>query len=226
MKLDIFNILSYGVIGLGFLLAFFAFRLLNREQGKAKPQKTIIDSIHRFMIFSAFLTIVGLVSQIFKYNNITDVPTVTKENISEDKDYYFLGTWQGEGYDTVNESAIDTIDEKYAYKFIDLTFKVSDQKEILMSGQYQPYPKTPATEKVPIRNIEGKCFKDGDFLKIIYTVSSDKYPNGRSFGVFLIRFFPNGLKGRGYFISKSILDGEFVTGSLKLWKREENNLSQ
>ncbi len=61
--LDAYNILSYGVIGLGFLLAFLAYRLLGREQQNAEPRRSILVAIHVFMIFSVVLCIIGFGSE-------------------------------------------------------------------------------------------------------------------------------------------------------------------
>src|SRR4051812_27688147 len=57
------NILSYGVVGLGFLLALLAYRLLGREQQKEQPNRSILVAIHVFMIFSAVLCVTGLGSE-------------------------------------------------------------------------------------------------------------------------------------------------------------------
>jgi len=54
------EILSYGVIGLGFLLALLSYRLLAREQHRDSPRKNILHSILIFMVFSIILCLVGL----------------------------------------------------------------------------------------------------------------------------------------------------------------------
>ncbi len=60
------RILGLGTIGLGFLLAFLAFRLLNREQNIKAPRDMILTSITRFMIFSFLLCALGLFSEIWR----------------------------------------------------------------------------------------------------------------------------------------------------------------
>jgi apolipoprotein N-acyltransferase len=62
-SLDAYNILNYGVIGLGFLLAFLAYRLLGREQQNPEPRRSILVAIHVFMIFSVVLCIIGFGSE-------------------------------------------------------------------------------------------------------------------------------------------------------------------
>jgi hypothetical protein len=64
-QISAYNILSYGVIGLGFLLALLAFRLLGNEQRKDQPSKSILVSIHVFMIFSILLCVLGFASEYF-----------------------------------------------------------------------------------------------------------------------------------------------------------------
>ena len=49
------SILSYGFIGLAFLLAFLAFRLLSKEQQVQEPRGSIFISIFAFMLFSLIL---------------------------------------------------------------------------------------------------------------------------------------------------------------------------
>jgi hypothetical protein len=63
--IDVVKILGYGVLGLGFLLALLAYRLLSKEQGKQTPHPDAFRAIYVFMGFSLALCILGLVSQFF-----------------------------------------------------------------------------------------------------------------------------------------------------------------
>src|SRR5271155_6009933 len=63
--MDVVKILGYGVLGLGFLLALLAYRLLSKEQGKQAPSPDAFRAIYVFMGFSLVLCILGLVSQFF-----------------------------------------------------------------------------------------------------------------------------------------------------------------
>ena len=74
-SLDAFNILSYGVIGLGFLLAYLAYRLLGREQSNAIPRRSILIAIYVFMVFSVCLCIIGFGSE-----NLRNRPTAAVAN--------------------------------------------------------------------------------------------------------------------------------------------------
>ena len=60
---DVPGILAYGVIGLGFLLALLAYRLLSREQTNQQVREPMIRAIYIFMAFSVLLCTVGLVSE-------------------------------------------------------------------------------------------------------------------------------------------------------------------
>ncbi|MDJ0449850.1 hypothetical protein [Methylocystis sp. JR02] len=68
MVLDATKILSYGGIGLGFLLAFLAFILLSNEQKRiGQPRHSMIRAIYTFMLFSLCLAAAGFFSQTFAY---------------------------------------------------------------------------------------------------------------------------------------------------------------
>ncbi len=59
-----YDILGYGVIGLGFLLALLAFRLLAQEQ-KREPRSSIIKATYTFMAFSVVLCVIGFAAQVY-----------------------------------------------------------------------------------------------------------------------------------------------------------------
>ncbi|MGM8227791.1 DUF4019 domain-containing protein [Cellvibrio sp. ARAG 10.3] len=63
---EIVRILGLGTIGLGFLLAVMAFRLLNAEQNLDNPRENILSATNRFMIFSFSLCILGISSELFR----------------------------------------------------------------------------------------------------------------------------------------------------------------
>lgn len=68
-NLNVYEILGYGVIGLGFLLAFLAFTLLTREQKREAPRGTILAAIYIFMVFSLALCLIGFVADTQKSEN-------------------------------------------------------------------------------------------------------------------------------------------------------------
>ena len=61
-----YEILSYGTIGLGFLLAFLAYRLLSKEQELKEPRRPILGAINTFMAFSIALCVIGFGSEFFR----------------------------------------------------------------------------------------------------------------------------------------------------------------
>lgn len=77
-----YEILSYGTIGLGFLLAFLAYRLLSKEQHKDEPRKSILGAINTFMAFSIVLCMIGFGSEFFRYSSVAE-RTIETEDISE-----------------------------------------------------------------------------------------------------------------------------------------------
>jgi hypothetical protein len=60
LPINIPEILKYGVIGLGAIMALLAFWLLQGEQKKAHPRKLMLRSIYIFMLFSILLVFLGL----------------------------------------------------------------------------------------------------------------------------------------------------------------------
>ena len=67
--IKVYEILSYGVIGLGFLLAVLAYRLLTREQRRDEPREPMIRAIYTFMAFSAVLCLLGIAGELLKLNS-------------------------------------------------------------------------------------------------------------------------------------------------------------
>jgi hypothetical protein len=64
-SLGVVKILGLGVIGLGFLLALLAYRLLSKIQSQPNPNRSVLRSIYFFMGFSIVLCGIGFTSQVF-----------------------------------------------------------------------------------------------------------------------------------------------------------------
>jgi hypothetical protein len=62
-SINVIDILGFGIIGLGFLLALMAYRLLAREQGRARTRKNMLRAVYIFMAFSVVLIIIGFASE-------------------------------------------------------------------------------------------------------------------------------------------------------------------
>lgn len=83
--LNLYNILSYGAIGLGCILAVLAYFLLTKEQEQAKPRKQILTSIYIFMGFSLILGLTGFVTEHLRGQSSSDsalfVTLIPPENV-------------------------------------------------------------------------------------------------------------------------------------------------
>lgn len=70
LPFNIPDILKFGIIGLGAIMALLAFWLLRGEQHKPQPRKLMLTAIYVFMGFSILLTLFGF----FSPNGISDSP--------------------------------------------------------------------------------------------------------------------------------------------------------
>ena len=66
-KFNIVQILSVGVIGLGFLLAIMAYNLLSKEQKKDIPREPLLKAISKFMAFSLAMALIGVGSELIRF---------------------------------------------------------------------------------------------------------------------------------------------------------------
>ncbi|KOY86042.1 hypothetical protein AD998_07685 [bacterium 336/3] len=205
--MDIMQVLSYGVIGLGFFLAFFSYKLLLEEQKRNEPRRSIIRSIYLFMVFSIVLLVLGVTNELWKNKFFTPSTTSSQES------KYYLGTWNGKGLDIINGDKKDTNQEKYSYI---ITLEIKERNDsIIVNGTYNAKPENKYTSDIPTRVITGYAIKKDDFLRIIYTTKADPQPTGRGMGVFCLVFSTTGKSAEGYYISRSLKDGKFVVGSLE-----------
>lgn len=108
--LDIPRILSIGTIGLGFLLALLAFRLLNREQSETKSRDKMLNAITRFMIFSFSLCVIGLSSEIYRIYSSSKISTPTQQ--MQLGYFVFLSPEELQSARTVAEQFLHQIDKK------------------------------------------------------------------------------------------------------------------
>ncbi|MFC1889434.1 hypothetical protein ACFL4G_06730 [Thermodesulfobacteriota bacterium] len=61
--MDFFDLLKYGIIGLGTILAVLSYQLLSREQRQSNPRPTILKAVYIFMGFSLLLCVLGILAQ-------------------------------------------------------------------------------------------------------------------------------------------------------------------
>jgi hypothetical protein len=76
--INAFKILSYGVIGLGFLLAWLAYALLTKEQARETARHNILRAIYVFMGFSLLLCGAGIFGQ-WVHNGPSTHPSSTQQ---------------------------------------------------------------------------------------------------------------------------------------------------
>src|ERR1700736_1250149 len=76
-NIDVPQVLSYGVAGLGFLLASLACWLVSREQKKSAPDPKMLNAVYIFMAFSILVCLIELASELFKntHQTATTLPT-------------------------------------------------------------------------------------------------------------------------------------------------------
>ena len=113
--------LKYGAIGLSFILAFLAFKLLSKEQEKKNPNKTILFSIYSFMIFSLLLSFSGFSLDFFKENNNAKIQIQT---IQSNTDLTELKSKIKHAEKSLN----DMLDAKSGLLFQLRLIKVNDEK--------------------------------------------------------------------------------------------------
>jgi hypothetical protein len=77
-NVNVVDILRLGAIGLGFLLALMAYRLLAKEQAKEVPREAILLATRSYMLFAIVLVVVAAIAELIK-------PMTTTTAISDNK---------------------------------------------------------------------------------------------------------------------------------------------
>jgi hypothetical protein len=60
----VLQILQVGFVGLAFLLAYMAYRLLHAQSEKEKPNKQVLDSTSKYMTFALALALIAVAGQL------------------------------------------------------------------------------------------------------------------------------------------------------------------
>jgi hypothetical protein len=219
---EIPEILKYGIIGLGALLAILTYFLISKEQNNNRERPKLISTIYIFMIFSLTLIVIGAFTE--RKGNAEDVKVKGLTNsILDDlsknhgKDNFFLGTWKGEGRDLVNYGYEDSLVDGYIYDF-NFTFSIDTLNRIHMDGTYTGSPKSNNTPSLKPRKISGFCIKDGEYLRLIYDTHPQENDLSRGFGVMLFYFPPSNEDAKGFYCSRSAKTGALVNGIFTLHK--------
>lgn len=85
------SVLSYGAIGLGFLLAFLSYQLLSAEQERDHPRQSLIHAIYSFMVFAAFIVVIGFAHEPGKVSD-KQPPTEGKEKTAVSNSSFAKGS--------------------------------------------------------------------------------------------------------------------------------------
>jgi hypothetical protein len=78
------EILGLGVIGLGFYLAYFAYRLLKTEQGRPRSRPTILKAINKYLRFALILCLIAFASEIIRVfwpSDVEENKSLKKSNV-------------------------------------------------------------------------------------------------------------------------------------------------
>ena len=90
--LNVVQILGLGVSGFGFLMAYLAYRLLDRAQTRPNPSKSTIVAIGAYMVFAIVLCSFGLVAQMYDQKKAIEVLQARLEGFqARDRLPSFLG---------------------------------------------------------------------------------------------------------------------------------------
>jgi hypothetical protein len=87
--MSITSILGYGAIGLGFLLAYLAYRLLLQEQGTKTPRPEILKAIYLFECFCVVLVVLGSILQYSANEDKAKAELLSEKNRALDNDLKF-----------------------------------------------------------------------------------------------------------------------------------------
>jgi hypothetical protein len=149
---DVVKILGVGIAGLSFLLAVLAFWLLQKEQEKKLPDRSILRAIYVFEGFALCLSVISLASELYRWNHDDKVTGLQRD----------LGTANG----TVKSDEVKITEltsevqghEKLKQDFEDLGKKLTaaeadkntlDEQIKLLKGQKQSWLKIHTVDGLP-----------------------------------------------------------------------------
>src|SRR5260370_9544790 len=78
--LSFYNLLSYGAIGLGCILAALAYFLLRKDQDQPKPRQQMLTSVYIFMSFSLVLTALSFGAELWRDTAAQQTGTLSSKN--------------------------------------------------------------------------------------------------------------------------------------------------
>lgn len=83
--LNLFELLSYGAIGLGCILAVLAYFLLKNEQEQETIRQNMLTAIYVFMGFSTLLVLMGFVTEYYQESKVKRKLTTCVSDLSDIK---------------------------------------------------------------------------------------------------------------------------------------------
>ncbi len=116
-NLDAVEILSFGAIGLGFLLAFLTYTLIAIEQRKNPTRQPILDLLRRFMGFSVVLLLIGAAASYL--NQAKVIVRLNEELTKKNTEYGRLLTDLGEMDQKLDTSKSELIDKQAKITILD-----------------------------------------------------------------------------------------------------------
>ena len=99
----IVSLVSYGVVGLGGLLAYFSYSLLRKEQSKDEPRTQVLSSIKFYLGFSFALCLTGLASEYMKSDD-EDLSQIKNQIFEKEKEIVMLRDRLSEAQSKIGES--------------------------------------------------------------------------------------------------------------------------
>ena len=199
------EILKYGIIGLGAILAFLAYLLLTQEQKKTEPRSKILTATYVFMTFSLILIASGIFSD---WSHSYQTPTKTT---NESTTGFQKGALNG-SY-TVDGTDIDLPSENFKtprhhYKG---EFQISEQDgQLTMEGDLQTlYASNDSLRGVS--RIKAYLTINNNYVGGSYTNINQRI-NG--FGIVLLKFNNAATSANGYFVFRTTT-GEAEIGNAK-----------
>lgn len=78
----VLQILQVGFVGLAFLLAYMAYRLLHAQSDREKPNQRILDATSKYMVFALALSLVAVAGQVAQSFLPANVPSDVEGRLS------------------------------------------------------------------------------------------------------------------------------------------------
>ncbi|MFL5739901.1 MAG: hypothetical protein ACJ75B_06765 [Flavisolibacter sp.] len=189
------EILKYGIIGLGAILAFLAYLLLTQEQKKSEPRSQILTATYVFMTFSLLLIHLGIFSD---WSHSIQSPT---KAVFANATGFPKGALNG-SYN-VSGSDIDLQSENFKTPRHHYTgeFQISEQDgQLIMQGEMQTLDAANKDSVLGTSTINSYLTINNNYVGGYYTNVNQRI-NG--FGTVFLKFNNAATTASGYFIFRT-----------------------